>query len=84
MRNFKRVKGFLKIFKNYFGKMKLKEISYEQILAFRNYRLTVPTHYKKHRNIATMNSELSSLKRIFNIAIRQGWIIRNPVNMGET
>jgi integrase len=83
MRDVGRVKGFLKQFREYFGKMLLKQISYEQVLAFRNYRLTVHTHYKKQRNIATMNRELSCLRRVFNIAIRQGWLIRNPVNMGE-
>lgn len=83
LRNYKRIKGFLKNFRAYFGKMRLKAIGYEEILAFRNYRLSIPTHYKKTRNIATMNRELSSLRRVFNIGIRKGWIIRNPVNMGE-
>jgi len=83
MRDLGRVKGFIKQFRLYFGKMKLKEISYEEVLSFRNHRLKIPTHYKKIRNIATMNRELSCLKRIFNIAIRQNWLLRNPVNMGE-
>lgn len=83
MRNYKRIKGFLKIFKLYFGKMKINQISYEQILAFRNYRYTIPTHYKNTRNVATMNREISSLRRIFNIGIRKGWLTRNPVCMGE-
>lgn len=42
MRDLGRVKGFLKQFRLYFGKMKIKRISYEEILAFRNYRLTIP------------------------------------------
>jgi site-specific recombinase XerD len=84
MRDLGRVQGFLKQFRLYFGKMKVKQIGYEEILSFRNYRLTIPTHYKKTRNIATMNRELSCLRRVFNIAIRQGWILRNPVNMGES
>ncbi len=83
MRNYKRVKGFLKIFRSYFGKLKIREIGYEEIVAFRSYRLTIPTHYKMTRNIATMNREISCLRRIFNIAIRKGWLTRNPVNMGE-
>jgi integrase len=45
--------------------------------------MTIKTHYKKTRNIATMNREISSLRRIFNIGIRKGWLTRNPVNMGE-
>lgn len=83
MRNYKKVRGFVKVFRNYFGKMKLCKIGYDEILAYRSYRYTVPTHYKKTRNIATMNRELSSLRRVFNIAIRKGWLSRNPVNMGE-
>ncbi len=84
LRDYKHVIGFIKQFRLYFGKMKIKRISYEEILSFRSYRLTIPTHYKKTRNIATMNRELSCLRRVFNIAIRQGWILRNPVNMGES
>lgn len=83
MRNWKRVKGFVKQFRAYFGKMKLNQIGYEEVVAFRNYRLSIPTHYKKTRNIATMNRELSCLRRVFNIGIRKGWLSRNPVNMGE-
>lgn len=83
MRNLGRVKGFLKIFRAYFGETKLKEITYGDILAFRNSRLKVQTHYKKVRNIATMNRELSCLRRVFNIAIRQDWIHKNPVTAGE-
>lgn len=83
MRNYKRVKGFLKVLRLYFGKMKISQISYEQVLAYRNYRYTIPTHYKKTRNVATMNREISCLRRIFNIAIRKGWLTRNPVNAGE-
>jgi integrase len=83
MRNVGRVKGFLKVFRPYFGKMKLTSITYGDILTYRNLRLKVPTHYKKPRNIATMNRELSCLRRVFNIAVRQGWLVRNPVNCGE-
>lgn len=84
LRNLKRVKGFLKIFRDYFGQMKLNRISYGEILSYRNMRLTVETHYKKPRTIATMNRELACLRRIFNIGIRQGWLLRNPINCGES
>lgn len=84
MRNYKRFKGFVKLFRAYFGKMKIREISYEHILAYRSYRMTIPTHYKKPRNIATMNRELSCLRRVFNVAIRRGWLSQNPLSMGES
>ena len=83
MRNYKKAKGFVKVFRAYFGTMKIQKIGYEEIVAFRSYRFSIPTHYKKTRNIATMNREISGLRRIFNIAIRKGWLLRNPVNMGE-
>lgn len=84
MRNYKRFKGFVKLFREYFGNMKIKQISYEDILTFRNYRLTIPTHYKKKRHTATMNRELSCLRRVFNVGVRKGWLLRNPINMGES
>lgn len=84
MRNYKRFKGFIKLFTAYFGKMKIKQISYEHILTYRNYRLTIPTHYKKPRHIATMNRELSCLRRVFNVAVSKGWLLRNPINMGQS
>lgn len=83
MRDLEHVKPFLKQFRIYFGKMKLKQISYEHILSYRNERLKIPTRNQRPRNIATMNREISCLRRVFNIAIRQGWILRNPVNSGE-
>jgi integrase len=84
LRDLGRVKGFLNQFKQYFGKMKLRQISYGDILIYRNQRLNTQTHYKKARTIATMNRELASLRRVFNIALRQGWIERNPINSGES
>jgi integrase len=83
LRDLGRVKGFLKQFKKYFGKMKLRQISYGDILDYRNERLKTETHYKKPRTIATMNRELAYLRRIFNIAAGQGWISKNPINCGE-
>jgi len=83
MRNLGRVKGFLKLFRPFFGKMRLSQVTYGDVLNYRNLRLQVPTHYRRQRNVATMNRELSCLRRVFNIAIRQGWLLRNPINCGE-
>ncbi len=83
LRDLGRVKGFIKQFRLYFGSRSLSKINYGDILNYRNYRLQIQTHYKKPRTIATMNRELAYLRRIFNIALRQGWITKNPVNSGE-
>lgn len=84
LRDLVRVKGFLKQFRRYFGKMKLRQITYSDILEYRNERLNTPTHYKKPRTIATVNRELAYLRRVFNIALRQNWINKNPINCGES
>ena len=84
LRDLGRVKGFLKQFRHYFGKMKLSQITYGDILIYRNKRLKTPTHYKQARTIATMDRELACLRRVFNIAVRQSWITKNPVNSGES
>jgi len=36
------------------------------------------------RKIATVNRELAKLRRMLNIALREGWIKQNPFNAGET
>jgi integrase len=84
LRDVYRVRGFLKNFRHYFGKMKLQRITYGDVLSFRKQRLNTNTHYKKPRTIATMNRELAYLRRIFNIAKRQGWISKNPLTCGES
>jgi hypothetical protein len=55
LRDLGRVKGFIKQFREYFGIRKLNQITYEDILNYRNDRLSVQTHYKKDRTLATMN-----------------------------
>ena len=84
MRDLGKVKGFIKQFRHYFGSIKLRQITYGDILLYKNKRLKIPTHYKRARTIATMNREIACLRRIFNIALRQNWITRNPVNCGES
>jgi integrase len=84
LRDVIRVKGFLKQFEAHFGAIKLKTLTYDDIRDYRSKRLNTPTHYKKARTIATMNRELAYLRRILNVALRKGWIQRNPFNAGES
>jgi integrase len=84
LRDLRRVKGFLKIYRAGFGRKKLREITYGDIRLYRSERLKVPTPANQPRTMASMNRELAYLRRIFNIALRQGWIERNPFNCGES
>lgn len=83
LRDVQRAQSVLVRFRDYFGKRRLRDIAYSDIRAYYTMRLKQPTHYDNPPTIATMNRELGVLRRIFNIAVREGWLSRNPFNAGE-
>lgn len=84
LRDWKRRKNMVKMFCSYFGNRKIREITYDDLFLFRNKRLKTPKSNKGQRSITTVNRELACLRRMFNIALRQDWIIKNPFNRGES
>jgi integrase len=84
LRDWKHVRAFLKIFREHFGRRLLREITYSDVRSFRAERLQTPTQYGRQRSITTVNRELACLRRIFNIAVRESWLIKNPFNGGDT
>jgi len=83
LRDVARAKGFLIHFRAYFGRQRLREITYGDIYSYRSERLKTQTKYKRPLRLASMNRELAVLRRMLNIALRQGWISKNPFNAGE-
>jgi integrase len=75
-------KYVMKIFQNFFGAKKLRAITYGDMLRFRSVRLDTPTVLGKQRSITTVNRELEVLRNMFNLASREGWILRNPFTSG--
>jgi integrase/recombinase XerD len=71
-------------FREYFGNRRLRDITYEDVRSYHASRLKQHTHYNRPPNVATMNRELGVLRRLFNIAVRQGWMSRNPFSTGES
>lgn len=71
------------VLKARFGDRRLRSISFHDLRAFKQARLTEPTRHGKQRKIATVNRELSKLRRMLNIAQREGWIAQNPFTNGE-
>lgn len=84
LRDVQRAAGFLKRFREYFGKRRLREITYRDVCSYNAMRLQTHTRHKRPPKIATMNRELGVLRRIFNIGFREGWITKNPFNAGES
>jgi integrase len=83
LRAAERAKICLKHFREWFGNKKLRKITYGDIYAYRSNRLKTKTIHKKTVSVATVNRELSVLRRMFNIALREGWILKNVFNLGE-
>lgn len=83
LRDVERAKSVLPHFRHFFGRKKLRSITYGDLVSFRRLRMEMPTHMKNPRTVGTMNRELGILRRIFNIALAEGWVKRNPFSLGE-
>jgi integrase len=88
----------LNILKNYFGKTRIKSITHGDLERFKAKRLKTPVVFGKNtrgtdklgnlverqRSIGTVHKELSLLRRVFNVSVANGWILRNPFVMGSS
>lgn len=83
LRDVERAKSVLPHFREFFRDKKLRAITYGDLVSFRRLRMNTPTHMKNPRTVGTMNRELGILRRIFNIALAEMWIKRNPFTLGE-
>jgi integrase len=50
----------------------------------RKIKSAVKPELRVTRSIASVNRELAMLRRMFNVAQREGWLRRNPMNSGES
>lgn len=83
LRSVASVKGYLKVFRENFGKHLLKSLTYDDLRSFRAKRLKTDTHQSTQRSLTTVNREMAYLRRILNIAERNGWIVCNPFKLGD-
>lgn len=84
LRALDRAQQALAQFRQHFGTRKLRSITYGDLYNFRAIRLNTPTKYKRQRSIATVNRELVALRRILNIAVREGYLTKSPFNCGDS
>lgn len=83
LKDYKKVKSFLVLYRDYFKDVKLQDITYDHIKKFRLERLRTPTK-RGQRTITTVNRELTWLRRILNIAVQKDWILKNPFHKGDS
>jgi integrase len=74
----------VKPLQEYFGKRKINQITYGDIRTYKQTRLGAKTRNGNQRSLASVNKELGKLRRMFNIAVREQWLKRNPFNNGES
>jgi integrase len=96
LRSYVEVKRVVKILEGHFGNTKIRSITHGDVLHFKTERLDTPVKppstkkprkkklKNKQRSIATVNRELTVLKRMFSIALREGWILRHPFTGSDT
>lgn len=88
------VRRKLKVLRDYFHG-RAREISYGDIAAFKRLRLSTAVVIRKRigkgkyqeeqhpRSIASVNRELSLLRRLFTVAVQNKWLTRNPFSQGD-
>ncbi len=74
----------LNTLKEHFGRIKIKSITYGDIEAFKAERLNTITVRGDERSLANVHRTLALLRHLFNIAVREGWIVRNPFVAGKS
>ncbi len=63
---------------DYFGSMRLKEVTIGDIETFKSIRLRTKTQYDRERSISAVNRELEVLQAMMRFAVSRGWIEKSP------
>lgn len=70
----------------YFGDAALDEISFADLQGFKDSIASKPVERKKKlfpRSVSDVNHHLKKLRRLFNVAVEQDWVEKNPFNRGS-
>lgn len=83
MRSGDSVRGFARALNEFFGDRTIGGISYSELESYKTTRLRTKTKRGKSRAIASVHRELATLRRLLNIAEREGWIAKSPFRKGD-
>jgi integrase len=82
LKSYKGAHGVLETLISHFGNKRIKSIKHSDIEQYKLMRLEIPTN-RGQRQIAGVNRELELLRAMFRFAIREGWLIHSPFEMGD-
>jgi integrase len=72
----------LRALEEHFGNRRIKDIKHHDIEQYKLERLDTPKSNGKERSIASVNRELELMRAMMRFAVRQGWLMRSPFEMG--
>ncbi|MDI1241221.1 MAG: site-specific integrase [bacterium] len=77
------VEHYLDAALNFFGDRWIDEITFADLQRFKKSIEDKPTQHGKVRSVSDTNHFLKRLRRLFAVAIEQGWLEKNPFNRGS-
>ena len=83
LRTVLKYRSVIRTLRKHFGRKKLSGVTYSEVERYKAVRLKTPTRLNRQRSIASVNRELATLRRMLNVAVREGWVRRNPFGMGD-
>src|ERR1044071_1105708 len=83
-RSYRQALTLLNYLCDHFKTRKLRSITHGNIELYKAKRLATTTVRKKPRSITSVNRELQLMRAMFNVAAREGWIIKNPFVSGKS
>src|SRR5262245_6128875 len=84
LRDWERARFRLKYLIEYFGRRRIRAITFADIEEYRNHRRQTKTKLtKQDRSIADVHRSLALLRATFTYAVQKEWLIRNPFSKGE-
>lgn len=84
MRSSRTAKYLVGVLVKSFGSRLLRSITHGDLLRYKSARLKAQTVQGHQRTIASVNRELATARRMFNIAVREGWLKKSPFAAGDS
>lgn len=76
--------SLLKQIRREFGTRRIEAITHAELLRYKIKRLNTPTKDNRQRGIADVNHAMQMLRRLFSIAVREGWLNKSPFQKGDS
>jgi integrase len=78
------VEHYMDAARDYFGDRYIDSITYSDLQLYKDKIVNQRTIHGRERSVSDTNLFLKRLRRLFNIAIEQGWLTVNPFARGES